>query len=80
MSRARMSERNDPIAHPRDPEKATSAAYLRHLGATQVEAASATGIDPRTLGRWEACAWWPDVQREAAERWMPAKSQEPGWT
>ena len=70
MSRSKMSERNDPIASPRDREKAISCAYLRHLGHTQAAAASATGIDPRTLGRWEACSWWPDVQREAAERWL----------
>jgi len=67
---AEMSESGDPVTAPRDREKALSAALLRHLGATQVEAANATGVDPRTLGRWEACSWWPAVAREAADRWL----------
>jgi hypothetical protein len=65
-----MSESGDPIRGPRDREKALSCALLRHLGATQVEAANANGLDPRTVGRWESCTWWADVQREAADRWL----------
>lgn len=65
-----MSESRDPVAAPRDPETALSAAYLRLLGHTQVEAAHATGIDPRTLGRWESCGGWDDVASEAADRWL----------
>ena len=65
-----MSEHSDPIGAPRDREKALSAAYLRLLGSTQAEAAMTTGVDPRTLGRWESCSWWPEVQREAADRWL----------
>ena len=65
-----MSEITDPIGVPRDREKAMSVAYLRTLGSTQEEAAKAAGVDPRTVGRWEACSWWPDVLREAAERWL----------
>jgi hypothetical protein len=65
-----MSESGDPIEAPRDREKALSAGYLRLLGASQVEAAKATGVDPRTLGRWESCSWWPEVQNECAARWL----------
>jgi len=65
-----MSQSEDLIRKPSDREKALSAAFLRHVGATQSDAASATGIDRRTLQRWESCSWWPDVQREAAERWL----------
>ncbi len=65
-----MSEPNDPVAAPRDREVALSAAYLRLLGHTQQEAANAAGLDPRTIGRWEASSWWPDIVREAGDRWL----------
>lgn len=65
-----MSQTDDREPQPHDREKAIGAAYLRHLGATQIQAASAVGVDRRTVQRWEQLAWWPDVQREAAERWL----------
>ena len=65
-----MSQTNSPVGQPNDREKAISAAFLRHVGATQVDAASAAGVDRRTLQRWEQSSWWPDVQRDAADRWL----------
>ena len=65
-----MSERTDVIVAPRNREICLSAAYLRLVGATQADAAHAAGVDARTLGRWESCSWWPDIQREAGERWL----------
>ena len=65
-----MSENTDPVGCPRDRDKALSVAYLRTLGASQEEAAKATGVDARTVGRWESCSWWPEVLTEAAERWL----------
>ena len=64
------SQRDDPIKAPRNREAAMSVAYLRLLGASLSEAAKATNVSARTVGRWESCSWWPDVQREAAERWL----------
>ena len=69
-TKPRLSDSTDTIGAPRNREVALSCAYLRLLGSSQVEAAKATGIDPRTLGRWESCSWWPDVQAEAGERWL----------
>ena len=65
-----MSESSDLISAPRDRETALSVAFLRTLGSTQVEAAKATGVDPRTVGRWETCSWWPGVVEEAGSRWL----------
>ncbi len=65
-----MSENTDVIVAPRNREICLSAAYLRLLGATQADAANAAGVDARTLGRWESCTWWADIQREAGERWL----------
>ena len=65
-----MSQAVDVTATPRERETAISAAYLRLTGTTQQDAASAVGIDRRTLGRWESCSWWRDIQREASDRWL----------
>jgi len=65
-----MLEANDPIRAPRNREVAVSVAYLRLQGATQAEAAGATNVDPRTVGRWESCSWWPELRREASARWL----------
>jgi len=65
-----MSETRDPIQRPANRETALSCAYLRLVGSTQAQAAEATGVDPRTLGRWEKCSWWAEVKREAADRWL----------
>ncbi len=70
MTSQTMPESADPIGAPRDREVALSCAYIRLLGSSQLEAAKTAGVDPRTLGRWESCSWWPDVQREAADRWL----------
>ena len=64
------SESDDPVRAPRHRDLALGVAHLRQLGCSQSEAAKATGVTTRTVGRWEACSWWPDVQREAAERWL----------
>lgn len=65
-----MSESANPVSAPRNRETALSVAYLRLLGSTQTEAASATGVDARTVGRWESSSWWAGVKREAADRWL----------
>ncbi len=64
------SESDDPVRAPRHRDLALGVAHLRQLGCSQSEAAKATGVTTRTVGRWEECSWWPDVQREAAERWL----------
>ena len=64
------SESDDPVRAPRHRDLALGVAHLRQLGYSQSEAAKATGVTTRTVGRWEECSWWPDVQREAAERWL----------
>ena len=65
-----MSQSTDPVRGPRDRETALSVAYLRTLGSTQEEAALAAGVDRRTVQRWEGSSWWPEVRREAADRWL----------
>ena len=65
-----MSQSTDPVGGPRDRETALSVAYLRTLGSTQGEAALAAGVDRRTVQRWEGSSWWPEVRREAADRWL----------
>lgn len=59
----------DEVDGPADRDKAVSAAYLRSLGGTQEVAARGAGVGMRTLRRWESCSWWPEIQREALERW-----------
>ena len=61
---------SDPVARPRDRDKALSAAYLRILGHTQTEAASGAGCAERTLRQWESCSWWPEILAEAESRWL----------
>lgn len=66
------------VHSPRDPELATSAAYLRLTGHTQQEAADAIGVDRVTVARWEASEWWAEYSTIARERWlagMAAKSR-----
>ena len=65
-----MSQSIDPVGGPRHRETALSVAYLRTLGSTQEEAALAAGVDRRTVQRWEGSSWWPEVRREAADRWL----------
>jgi hypothetical protein len=65
-----MSQATNPSAGPRSRETAISVAYLRTTGSTQEEAANAAGVDRRTVQRWEHSSWWPDVQREATDRWL----------
>jgi hypothetical protein len=65
-----MSQAPNPSAGPRSRETAISVAYLRTTGSTQEEAANAAGVDRRTVQRWEHSSWWPDVQREATDRWL----------
>ncbi len=65
-----MSERKDPMRSPKNRDKCLSVALLRLVGASQVEAANAAGVDPRTVGRWERCSWWSGVQAEASSRWL----------
>ena len=65
-----MTQNTDPVSAPLDREKAVSAAFLRLLGSTQADAASAAGVSRASLGRWEASSWWPEVQAEASARWL----------
>jgi transcriptional regulator with XRE-family HTH domain len=52
-------------------EKMVSAAYLRLLGHTQEQAATAVGVSERTVWTWEnERADWPEVVQEAKERWL----------
>ena len=65
-----MPDSGDPVAAPRNRDKAVSAALLRLLGASQVEAAKAAGVGERTLRGWEACSWWAEVLADASRRWL----------
>lgn len=67
---AKVADEGDPVEAPRDEEKALSAAYLRLIGHTQEAAAKAVGIGERTLRRYEECSWWPELRRQAADRWL----------
>lgn len=60
----------DETKAPQDWEKAYSAGYLRLLGASQKEAATAVGVDRDTISRWEGCSWWRGVLEEAERRWL----------
>ena len=52
-------------------EKMVSVAYLRLLGSTQEEAATAAGVGERSVWRWEnERADWPAVVEEARTRWL----------
>jgi len=63
-------EQRDPVARPSSYDKAISVAYLRLLGATQLEAAKAAGLSTATIQRYEICSWWPDILAEAGRRWL----------
>lgn len=52
-------------------EKLVSAAYLRMIGATQDEAATAVGRIDRTIRMWEADReLWEQARTEARHRWL----------
>lgn len=52
-------------------DKLVSAAYLRMLGATQDEAATAVGRTDRTIREWESDAeLWAQARAEARTRWL----------
>ena len=60
----------DSVAEPKDRDKALSAAYLRIIGHTQEEAAAGANCGARSLRRWEAQPWWPEILVEAGSRWL----------
>lgn len=52
-------------------DKVVSAAYLRIIGHTQEEAATAVGRNARTIREWEADAeLWNAARDEARDRWL----------
>lgn len=52
-------------------DKLVSAAYLRMLGATQADAATAVGRNARTIRMWEADSeLWANARAEARTRWL----------
>lgn len=58
------------VARPNDVEQATSAAFLRLLGATQQEAADAVGVGRVQISKWENSEWWPSIVESAKSRWL----------
>ena len=50
--------------------KRVSAAYLRMLGATQIDAAKAVGRNARTIREWEAHETWPAAREAARRLWL----------
>lgn len=58
------------VRKPHDWEKATSAAFLRILGATQQEAADSVGVARQTVVKWEHSEWWPEAMDDAKQRWL----------
>ena len=65
-----MLSRKSTCKRPQDWDKAVSAAYLRLLGATQLDASFHTGMAERTIVAWEASPWWPMAEAEARMRWL----------
>ena len=66
-----MSGSDAAVKRPKDWDKWVSAAYLRILGATQIEAAKGVGRSERTLQRWEEDREaWQAARREAEDRWL----------
>lgn len=57
-------------------DKALSAAYLRLLGATQIDAAMHVGVSDRSIRAWEGSKWWPMAVAEARERWLKGGDSE----
>ena len=47
-----------------------SAAYLRIIGHTQKETATAVGRSERRIRDWENSVHWPGAQAEARARWL----------
>lgn len=64
------AESADPVTKPQDREKCLSVAYLRILGASQIDAAKVVGVGERSVRNWEACSWWPAIKAEATDRWL----------
>ena len=58
------------MALPKQRSKAVSAAYIRALGATQKEAASALGVSDRTIRAWESDGEWEGIKREAHDKFL----------
>lgn|SRR5690606_4679649 len=69
---ARKSSSRDPKKKPHAHwDKVVLAAYLRILGATQVEAAISVGRSERTIQLWEADKeLWEAAREEARKRWL----------
>ena len=65
-----MQHNGDVVCKPHNRDKALSVAYLRLLGASQEEAATAAGLHHSTAQRWESCSWWPEIVAEASKRWL----------
>ena len=60
-----------PPPRPRHWEKRVLAAYLRMMGATQIDAGSAVGRSERTMQDWEAQQdTWTMAREEARQRWL----------
>lgn len=70
-----MPQDKDPISKPTDWDKCVSVAYLRYMGASQVDAATVAGVVRETVSRWERSSWWPDAQKEAEDRWLSGLAQ-----
>lgn len=76
QSRARetalaLADPTSTTAGPQDWEKAKSVAYLRMQGHDQKTAALAAEVSERTVQRWEASDWWPQVVDDAGRKWLP---------
>lgn len=65
-----VAKSRDTIQKPHDIEKATSAAYLRLMGATQEQAGKAVGVARQTVVKWEASDFWPSAVETAKSRWL----------
>lgn len=66
-----MSGSHEGVERPKYWDKWVSAAYLRIMGATQIEAAKGVGRSERTLQRWEEDEeTWRAARKEAEDRWL----------
>jgi hypothetical protein len=68
--KVKAAEKKRGTKRPQNWDKAISVAYLRLLGATQVDAAERAGVSERVIRDWEISVWWKDAIAEARGRWL----------
>lgn len=65
-----LTGKDETESRPTQWDKRVAAAYLRVLGATQIDAASGVGVCEKTIHNWEHHESWPEAREEARCRWL----------